>query len=457
MGIEMNLKKQREFYLSGQTKNVKFRIETLKKLRTEILKNEDEILQALKLDLNKSKFEAYATEIGIVLEELNLMIKKTNKWSKPEKTKTSLMHFKTSSKIYKEPYGVVLNISPWNYPFQLAMVPLIGAVASGNCVMVKPSKYAINTANIIDKIIRASFLEEHVTVVEKEGGRNEIGELLNLKYDYIFFTGGAAMGSVVMEKASKHLIPVTLELGGKSPCIVHEDADLRKASKRIIWGKFLNAGQTCVAPDYLMVHESIKEELLSYMKADIKEFFGEEPFISEDYGRIINDRHFKRLLEYLKEGNILFGGDYDTTQKYISPTLIDELAFSNKIMREEIFGPIMPIIDYKDIDMVIKRLQSSHKSLALYLFTENREIEKKILNNVSFGGGCINDTVIHVSSSYVPFGGVGNSGLGAYHGKWSHELFTHRKSVLKKSTLFDISFRYPPYKNKFKWLKKIMK
>lgn len=457
MGIDEILKKQKEFYLSGRTKNIKFRIEVLKKLRTQILENEDEILEALSLDLNKHKFEAYETELGIVLEELNLMIKKVKKWSKPEKRKTSLMHYKTSSKLYKEPYGIVLNISPWNYPFQLAMIPLIGAIAAGNCVMLKPSKYSMNTANIIEKIVTASFLQEHVSVVEKEGGREEIAELLNLKYDYIFFTGGAAMGSIVMEKASKYLIPVTLELGGKSPCIVHEDADLKKASKRIVWGKFLNAGQTCVAPDYLIVHESIKEELLFYMKEDIKEFFGEEPFVSEDYGRIINDKHFNRLLGYLEEGNILFGGDYDKTQRYISPTLIDELAFSNKIMREEIFGPIMPIVEYKDIDMVIKRLQSSHKSLALYLFTEDRKVEKKILGSVSFGGGCINDTIIHVSSSYVPFGGVGNSGLGSYHGKWSYDTLTHKKSVLKKSTMFDINFRYPPYKNKLKWLKKIMK
>ncbi|SHK17968.1 aldehyde dehydrogenase (NAD+) [Hathewaya proteolytica DSM 3090] len=458
MESEIILKKQKEFFLSGKTKDINFRIQYLKKLKDVIAFYEHDILDALKKDLNKSNFEAYETELGMVLEEITLMIKKARYWCKSERKRTSIVHFKTSSKIYKEPYGVVLNISPWNYPFQLSMIPLIGAVAAGNCVMLKPSKYSIHTSDVIEKIICETFPEEYVSVVEKNGGRSELSNLLDLKFDFIFFTGGAAMGSIVMEKASRYLTPVTLELGGKSPCIVHKDADLRKASKRIVWGKFLNAGQTCVAPDYLMVHEAVKEELISYMIQDIKSFFGEEPFVSEDYGRIINEIQFNRLTEYLREGNIIFGGDYDTAQRYISPTLIDEVSFTNKIMRDEIFGPIMPIIEYKDINTMIKRLQNSHKSLALYLFTEDNNVEKNIIDNVSFGGGCVNDTIIHVSSSYVPFGGVGNSGIGSYHGKWSCDLFTHKKTVLKKTTMFDIDFRYPPYSdNKLKWLKKLLK
>lgn len=457
MTLEVLLKKQREFYLSGKTKDINYRIQKLKKLRDAIFRNEELIYEALEKDLHKSKFESYETEVGIVLEEIKVMIKNIKKWSKREKKRTSLMHFKTSSYIYKEPYGLVLNISPWNYPFQLSLAPVVGAIAAGNCVILKPSKYSINTSNIVDKIIKEVFSEEYVSVVEIDGGREALQEILEHKFDYIFFTGSPKVGAVVMEKAARHLTPVTLELGGKSPCIVHHDADLRKVSKRIVWGKFLNAGQTCVAPDFLAVHEDVKDELIGYIREDIKNFFGEEPFVSKDFGRIINNGQFKRLVDYLNEGNIILGGDYDEHQRYISPTLIDGISFSNRIMREEIFGPILPVVEYKEIDCLIKRLQGRHKSLALYLFTESKDVEQKILSQISFGGGCINDTVIHVSSPYVPFGGVGNSGMGAYHGKWSFELFTHSKSILKKTTMFDIEFRYPPYKEKIKFLKRIFR
>ena len=457
MNLELLLKKQKEFFSSGTTKNIQYRINKLKDLKIGIEKNEQLIYEALKADLNKSAFEAYETEVGMVIEEINIAIRNLKKWSKVEKVKTPLIHFGTKSYIYKEPYGIVLNISPWNYPFQLSLSPLVGAIAAGNCVMLKPSRYSRNTSDVLEKIIKEVFDEEYVAVVEKDGGRESISNLLNYKFNYIFFTGSPSVGKVIMEKASKYLTPVTLELGGKSPCIVHKDADLRKASKRIIWGKFLNAGQTCVAPDFLMVHEEVKSELIGYMKEDIEEFFGMEPFISEDFGRIINERQFERLKTYLPEGYIIKGGDYDVKQRYISPTLMDGVSFSSSIMKEEIFGPILPILTYNDMDALIKTLHNRPKSLALYLFTQSKTIETKVLDSMSFGGGCVNDTIIHVASPYIPFGGVGNSGMGAYHGKASFDLFTHNKSILKKSNIFDIKFRYAPYKGKLKLLKKFLK
>lgn len=451
------LKRQREFFQSGRTRDVEYRVKKLKKLKTNIIKNERDILKALKQDLNKSEFEAYETEVGMVLEEINMAIRKTKKWSKIEKVRTPLMHFGTKSYIYKEPYGIVLNISPWNYPFQLALSPIIGALSAGNCAILKPSKYSKATSEVLERLIKETFKEEYVAVVAKDGGKDEINELLNHKFDYIFFTGSPKVGKVVMAKAAENLTPVTLELGGKSPCIVHKDADVKKASKRIVWGKFLNAGQTCVAPDYLMVHEDIKEELIYYIKKDIEEFFGEDPRLSDDFGRIINERQFNRLVSYLDRGHVIYGGNQNSKERYISPTLMDTLSWAYPIMQEEIFGPIFPIMEYKDINSMVKLLSGRPKPLALYLFTESKEVEKKVLDNISFGGGCVNDTVIHVASPYVPFGGVGNSGMGAYHGRESFELFTHRKPILKKTTFFDIKVRYAPYKEKLKILKKILK
>ncbi|SHH99714.1 aldehyde dehydrogenase (NAD+) [Clostridium collagenovorans DSM 3089] len=451
------LDNQRAFFLSGKTMDIEFRIEQLNKLRTSIIKHEEDILDALKKDLNKSNFESYETELGIVLEEITLMSKNIRKWSKDKKVKSPLMHYKTDTYIHSEPYGVVLNIAPWNYPFQLLMAPLIGIIAGGNCAMLKPSKYSISTSKVIEIIIREAFDENYITVVEAEGGRESIQALLQLRFDYIFFTGSVDVGKVVMENAAKHLTPVTLELGGKSPCIVCKDAKLEIAAKRIVWGKFLNAGQTCVAPDYLLVHKNVKEELLKNIKKNIIEFFGENPKSSNDFGRIITNKHVERLASYLSCGSVYFGGKYDVSEKYMEPTILTDISFEDAVMQEEIFGPIFPVIEFEDIDDVINILKHKEKPLALYLFTESKEIENKVVKRVSYGGGCINDTIIHVASSYAPFGGVGNSGMGAYHGKYSFDLFTHQKSILKKSSKFDIKVRYAPYKDKLNLLKKIMK
>lgn len=451
------LDNQRAFFLSGKTMDIEFRIEQLNKLRNSIIKHEEDILDALKKDLNKSNFESYETELGIVLEEITLMSKNIRKWSKDKKVKSPLMHYKTDTYIHSEPYGVVLNIAPWNYPFQLLMAPLIGIIAGGNCAMLKPSKYSINTSKVIEIIIREAFDENYITVVEAEGGRESIQALLQLRFDYIFFTGSVDVGKVVMENAAKHLTPVTLELGGKSPCIVCKDAKLEIAAKRIVWGKFLNAGQTCVAPDYLLVHKDVKEELLKNIKKNIIEFFGEDPKSSNDFGRIITNKHVERLVSYLNCGSVYFGGNYDVLEKYMEPTILTDISFEDAVMQEEIFGPIFPVIEFEDIDDVINILKHKEKPLALYLFTESKEIENKVVKRVSYGGGCINDTIIHVASSYAPFGGVGNSGMGAYHGKYSFDLFTHQKSILKKSSKFDIKVRYAPYKDKLNLLKKIMK
>lgn len=451
------LDNQRAFFLSGKTIDIEFRIKQLNKLKSSIIEHEEEILDALKRDLNKSKFESYETELGIVLEEITLMIKNIRKWGKDKKVKSPLMHYKTDTYIHSEPYGVVLNIAPWNYPFQLLMAPLIGIIAGGNCAMLKPSKYSINTSKIIELIIKEAFDENYITVVEAEGGREAIQSLLQLRFDYIFFTGSVDVGKVVMENAAKHLTPVTLELGGKSPCIVCKDAKLEIAAKRIVWGKFLNAGQTCVAPDYLLVHKDVKEELLKNIKKNIIEFFGQNPKSSNDFGRIITNKHVERLASYLSCGSVYFGGKYDVSEKYMEPTILTDISFEDAVMQEEIFGPIFPVIEFEDIDQVINILKHKEKPLALYLFTESKEIESKVVKRVSYGGGCINDTIIHVASSYAPFGGVGNSGMGAYHGKYSFDLFTHQKSILKKSSKFDIKVRYAPYKDKLNLLKKIMK
>ncbi|MEW8956254.1 aldehyde dehydrogenase [Clostridium sp.] len=455
--IKEILNNQRKFYNGGNTLSIDFRINVLKRLRDIIKNKEEDILEALRMDLGKSRFEAYATEMGIVLEELNLTIRKLRSWAKPERKRTPIMHFLSSSYVYKEPYGVVLIMSPWNYPFQLTMAPLIGAIASGNCVMVKPSAYSVETTKIICSIIKEVFDLSHVEVVKPFGGREDISKILDEKYDYIFFTGSVNVGKIVMEKASKHLTPITLELGGKSPCIVDSDADIDLAAKRIVWGKFLNAGQTCVAPDYLLAHSDIKDMLLEKMCYYIKKFYGEDPSKNPEYPKIITHRQWTRLIEYLNEGDIICGGESYEAGRYIAPTIIDNATFEFKVMKDEIFGPIMPVITFNNIDEVIKLLKDKPKPLALYYFSESKESQKKVLEGTTSGGGCINDTVIHVASSNITFGGVGESGMGSYHGKASFDTFTHYKSIIKKSNIIDVDVRYPPFKNKISLLKKIMK
>ncbi|EPY2280855.1 aldehyde dehydrogenase [Clostridium sporogenes] len=449
------LKKQKSFFEKGYTKDINFRIEALKKLKHNIKMNEKNIFKALKIDLNKSEFETFITEIGIVYDEINGAIKNIKKWSKSKKVKTPITNFLASSYIYNEPYGVALIMAPWNYPFQLIMAPLVGAISAGNCVLLKPSELAVETEQIIVKIIKETFSDEYIGVVT--GGVKESEALLKEKLDYIFYTGGINVGKIVMRAAAEHLTPITLELGGKSPCIVDKDANIDLAARRIAWGKFLNAGQTCVAPDYLVVHRNIKEKLISSIENYIIEFFGENAFESEEYPRIINERHFKRLEEYLKEGKIVSGGKTDISNLYMEPTIIEGINLKNRIMEEEIFGPILPVVEFEGIDEVIDIVKNNPKPLALYYFSEDKEKQEFIIKNISFGGGCINDTIMHLSTSTLPFGGVGSSGMGSYHGRASFETFSHKKSILKKSNLIDIKIRYAPFKGKINLAKKLFK
>lgn len=446
--------KQREFFKTNTTKSLDFRISALINLKQGIVRYEDVIFDALKKDLGKSDAESYMCEVGLVLEEIDFAIKNIKKWIKPKKVRTSISQMPGKSYIYKEPYGNVLIMSPWNYPFQLAITPLIGAIAGGNCSIIKPSEYSSYTSKVIKSLIEDIFNNEYITVIE--GGRDINQNILNEKFDYIFFTGSVGVGKIVMEKAAKNLTPVTLELGGKSPCIIDDTCDIKLAAKKVAWGKFLNSGQTCVAPDYIFVHEKVKDSFINEIKKVIKNFYGENPLKSDSYSNIINLKHLKRLEEYLKSGSIIVGGEVDSNNRKISPTLIENVSLEDKIMQEEIFGPILPILKYKDINKVIEFITATPKPLALYLFTNKKETENKVLESISFGGGCINDVVIHLATSNMPFGGVGSSGIGKYHGKYSFETFTHEKSILKKKGPLDIKLRYPPYNGKLNRIKKIL-
>lgn len=447
--------KQRAFFRTGKTKGHDFRLDALQKLRTAIKTNEQQLMNTLRADLNKSEFDAYTAEIGFVLEELRFTISHLRSWMKPKKVKTPITHIGSASYIYSEPFGVTLIISPWNYPFQLAIAPLIGAIAAGNCAVIKPSELTPKTSELVGRLIKELFPENYIAVVE--GGVETSQALLNEKFDYIFFTGSVGVGKIIMEAAAKNLTPVTLELGGKSPCIVHEDANLKLAAKRIAWGKFTNAGQTCIAPDYLYVHQNIKDEFLRQFKETIKEFYGEKPLENPNFTRIVSERHFSRLESFLNNGEIYSGGKTNREKLAIEPTVLTNITWEDPIMQDEIFGPILPVIDYKDLGDVLDDIHHHPNPLAFYMFTNNAGLQDRVLNSVSFGGGCINDTVYHFASPHLPFGGVGNSGIGAYHGKGSFDTFSHKKSVLKQTTLFDIPLRYPNVKNGLKKIKLFMK
>ncbi len=446
--------KQREFFNSGRTKDVKFRIEMLNKLKQAVLNYEDRIMDALFTDLNKDAFDSYTTEIGFVLNEISYAARKLPKWAKRKRVRTDIASFPAKSFIYPEPYGVTLIISPWNYPFQLAIAPLVGSIAAGNCAVIKPSSYSPNTSKVLKQLIEDTFDEEYVCVIE--GGREANKALLDSKFDYIFFTGSVSVGKVVMESAAKHLTPVTLELGGKSPCIVDETANLDLAAKRIIWGKLINVGQTCVAPDYLLVHSSVKNELVEKMKRVVEDFYGSNPVENEGYTKIINEKHFNRLLGLVKGEKVIYGGEFDEKRLKINPCFIDNASWNSPVMQEEIFGPVLPIIEFENLEEVIERIKQRPKPLALYYFTTSKDREEKVLNSVSFGGGCINDTIMHLVSRHMPFGGVGESGMGSYHGRKSFDTFTHYKSILRKSNVIDVPLRYPNRKN-LKLVKKILK
>ncbi len=452
--ISPKIEKLREFFLTNETKDVAYRIVALKRLRHIIKKQETAIFDALSEDLNKSDFESYVTEVSLVLHEIDLNIRKLRQWAKPERKRMPFLFFPSKSKIYKEPYGVVLIIAPWNYPFQLLMSPLVAAVGAGNCVAMKTSPNAPATALIMDKIVKEAFAEQYVTIFH---GNREVNQaLLSERFDYIFFTGSPSLGKVVMEAAAKHLTPVTLELGGKSPCIVDEDADLAIAARRIVWGKTINAGQTCIAPDYLMVHSKVKADFVYELKQAILAMYGENPQDSPDFPRIISAVAMKRLIAYLEKGDIIIGGKYQEEDNYIEPTVIENLPEDAPILNEEIFGPIFPLMEFNAIEEVIDYVKRHEKPLALYFFSKNKKNQQRIIRETSSGGMCINDTIIHVGNQKLPFGGVGNSGMGHYHGKYGFETFTHLKSVAISSFMLDMKVKYPPYEGKLSQFKRFL-
>jgi aldehyde dehydrogenase (NAD+) len=435
--------------------DLNYRKQSLLKLLVTVQEHEAEIIKALQDDFKKPAFEAVFTETEYIVTEVKQTIKNMPKWAKPEWVLPSLLNFPSTDYLYKEPFGKVLIIAPWNYPYQLAFSPLIAAVAAGNQVVVKPSELTPNTSKIITKIICKTFDENHVKCIE--GGTEVAQTLLAQRWDYIFFTGSVAVGKIVAKAAAENLTPVTLELGGKNPCIIEQSAHLKLAAKRIVWGKFLNAGQTCIAPDYLLVHQSIKPKLIEFLKEEIILAYGENPEISPDYARIINEKNWKRQLALLENETILLGGQSSVEDFYLSPTLLNEPSLDSLVMKEEIFGPILPLLSYEteaDLERIISQYE---KPLSLYVFTNKKAFAKKLIAQYSFGGGCINDTIIHFANKRLPFGGVGHSGIGAYHGKRSFDLFSHHKAVVKKANWLDIPTRYAPYKGKVNAIKKLLK
>ncbi len=451
--IKERLEAQRRYFGTGRTKELQFRRQTLKKLRSEIVKKEDAICNALYADFKKPRFETLIAETQFVLAELNTLIRHLELWARPERVPSSLLNFPSSDRIYKEPYGTVLIIAPWNYPFQLTLMPLISAIAAGNTAVLKPSELTPNTSKLIAEMVSAVFDPDHAMVFQ---GDAEVAKaLLAEKWDYIFFTGSTRVGKIVYESAAGNLTPVTLELGGKSPCIVDGSALPAQAAGRIVWGKFLNAGQTCIAPDYILVHASIKDRLVEELKKSIVRFFGKNPENSPDLARIISERHFKRLVGLMEGQELLFGGQYNAEDRFIAPTLVDEPGRDSEIMQEEIFGPLLPLISYRNEEEIDAWISSHGKPLAAYIFSRKKAFQKKMLRKYSFGGGVINDTLIHISNKNLPFGGVGNSGLGSYHGKRSFNAFSHQKAVIHRGTWLDPKFRNPPYRLPVSFIKKL--
>ena len=455
MNFSKYIENQESYFKNGNTLPISKRKKLLKNLKKEILSNENKIFQALKDDLRKSNYETYLTEIGILISEIDLFLSNLNKWAKPKKVKSSLLSFPSSDYIYSEPYGKILVISPWNYPFQLAILPVMSAVAAGNTVVLKPSEHAPHTSKLVKEIIENVFEEAHVLVIE--GAAETAEKLLEYRWDYIFFTGSVRIGKIVAASAAKYLTPTTLELGGKNPCIIDDTIDLRLTSRRIVWGKFVNAGQTCIAPDFLIVKRSIKNKLITNLSEEIEKAYGENPKNSEDYPRIVNKTNLSRLSNLIKDTKIIFGGEYDIETCYFSPTIIDEPDIESDLMAEEIFGPILPIISYDDENQIEKFISKYEKPLALYVFSSNKDFSEKIIRKYSFGGGAINDTIIQVGNPNLPFGGVGYSGIGKYHGKTSFDQLSHKKAIVKKGNWLDIKIRYAPYKGKLKYVKKFFK
>jgi aldehyde dehydrogenase (NAD+) len=453
--ISQLVNEQKAFFSSGKTKSLNYRKNILKRLKAELIKNEQNIIDALYADFKKPKFESILSETELVISELNLTLKKLNTWAKPKRVFPSLLNFPSTDKIIYEPYGTILVIAPWNYPFQLALLPLIGAIAAGNTVVLKPSELTPFTSKLIENIIKSVFQKEYVSVVQ--GDAKVAKDLLAKKWDYIFFTGSVHVGKIVAKAAAEFLTPTTLELGGKNPCIIDETANINLSAKRIVWGKFLNAGQTCIAPDYILIHQSVKNEFIEALRKEIDLAYYNNPSESKDFARIINTQNFGRLSKMIKNEKAIIGGDFNETELYISPTVIDEPSLESDLMKGEIFGPILPILSYSNLDDIDKIITKYDKPLSLYVFSNKRSFSEKIINTYSFGGGAINDTVIHFANRKLPFGGVGSSGMGSYHGKYTFYTFSHKKSMVKKGNWLDLPLRYAPYKGKSKMIKFFLK
>ncbi|MCS3870071.1 aldehyde dehydrogenase (NAD+) [Chryseobacterium ginsenosidimutans] len=453
MEIQEIVSKQKDFFKTQQTKNIKFRKMYLEKLKEVIIKNENLLYEAIHKDFGKSKFDTFTTEISFILNDINYYLKNLKSLSKPTKVQTNLINQIGKSRIYSEPLGNILVIGAWNYPYQLSISPIVAALAAGNCCILKPSEIAENTMKIMAKIINENFPPEYLYVYE--GGIDETTELLKLKFDKIFFTGSTKVGKVVYKAAAENLTPVTLELGGKSPAIVTKDANLEVAAKRIVWGKFINAGQTCVAPDYLLVEESIQEQFLETLRNYIKKFNYQPD--STHYTKIINQKNFERLIKLIDKDKIYFGGDFNEEKLYIEPTVLTNINWQDEVMQEEIFGPILPVISFKNFNITLNEIVELEKPLAAYLFTNNSEEKENFTNKLSFGGGCINDVMMHLGNENLPFGGVGNSGIGNYHGKFGFETFSHQKAILEKATWGEPNIKYPPYEEKkLNWIRKFL-
>lgn len=441
--LEKIVKDQKKFFLEKGTLSYRSRINALESLEKSILKHQNEIYSALWQDLNKSETEAFMTEVSMVLGELKYVKRHLRRWMAEKVVSTPVEHFPSKSIVVSEPYGTVLIISPWNYPFMLSIEPLIGALCAGNTAVIKPSSYSPATSDVIEKIISDAFDKEYVTVIRLKQGQNDL--LLEQDFDFIFFTGSVNVGKKIMMQASRNLTPVVLELGGKNPCVIDETANLKISADRIAFGKFLNAGQTCVAPDYILIDKSVKSEFLDEMKKSIKKMYGDNPIDCKDFPKIINDKHFLRLKALLENENVCLGGQFDEKTNKIAPAIIDGVSNDSPLMQSEIFGPLLPVITYENIEQAKQFIKSKDKPLAFYLFTSDRKREKEFLSEISFGGGCINDTIIHVASSSLGFGGVGSSGMGKYHGAESFRVFSNQKSVIKKALWLDIPMRYQPY------------
>lgn len=449
------LNAQKKFFKTGQTQEVAYRKKVLKSLLNHLITREQDITEALYKDFKKPEFESVLTETAIVIQDLKHTIKKLSKWAKPKRVFPALLNFPSSDYLYSEPYGNVLVIAPWNYPYQLAIAPLVGAIAAGNTVVLKPSELTPNTSALLSDIIQKVFKPEHVTVVQ--GGVGTSTQLLHQRWDYIFFTGSVNVGKIVAKAAAPSLTPITLELGGKNPCIIDETANIKLTAKRVVWGKFVNAGQTCIAPDYVLIHHTKKEAFYKAIQNEIELAYGQNPEDSKDLARIINIKNFERLSELLVNQKYKIGGQTNAKDLYIAPTIIDEPKLDSEVMKDEIFGPILPVVSYQDVSDLDRIILSYNKPLSLYVFSTNSAKAKQLIKKYSFGGGCINDTIVHFANHRLPFGGVGNSGIGAYHGQYTFDTFSHKKGIVKKANWLDIPVRYAPYKGKLNTVRKVLK